>query len=95
MVTGCAGGHMKKGWMRHIDFFMVDLFGTILTCIMIEQIYQAKGGTNILLYHNSEVTLVLLQIIAAFMLNSYDGIVDVSSVSIMVSKLESYRNSWI
>lgn len=76
MVTGCAGGHMKKGWMRHIDFFMVDLFGTILTCIIIEQIYQAKGGTNILLYHNSEVTLVLLQIIAAFMLNSYDGIVD-------------------
>lgn len=65
---------MRKGWLRHLDFIMVDLTALIVSWFLAQILFDFQGNGQ-LGYENVGITLILLQFLVAFTTNAYQGIV--------------------
>lgn len=65
---------MQKGWVRHLDFFIVDLVGAAvaygLSCLFF---YLKHGAAPARSYLSAGLLLLILQMLTAFMMDVYKG----------------------
>ncbi|CCZ63608.1 sugar transferase [Hungatella hathewayi] len=65
---------MQKGWIRHLDFFIVDLVGAsaayVLSCLFFYLWHEAAPARS---YVSTGLQLLILQMLTAFLLDVYEG----------------------
>lgn len=66
---------MRKGWMRHLDFILVDLFSILAVFSVGYLIVYKKMNIEIQLYGEFIFILVLIHLTVAFLTEAYEDIV--------------------
>lgn len=65
---------LRKGWLRHLDFIMVDMVSTELALAVAYEIVSWQMGFNVFAFWQLFLLLPAIYLVTSIMLDSYNGI---------------------